>query len=217
MYNNPKMGTTPTIARARYALAMMMYLASRSPRRRVLLARLGVDFQALDVEVPELRAAGERAEDYVQRVARDKALAGVAQTPPGAIVLGADTGVVLGTQVFGKPRNGTDAAAMLRRLSGRTHEVLTAVAIISNEHEAFALSRTEVSFTELTESDISAYLASGEPMGKAGAYAIQGAAERFVHRLAGSFSGVMGLPLYETAQLVRQFGITPRFPPPAHD
>jgi len=189
----------------------MIYLASKSPRRRALLARLGIEFDVLDVDVPEIRAESERADDYVQRVARGKALAGRA-LKPGAIVLGADTEVVLDDQVFGKPRDAADAAAMLRRLSGRTHEVLTAVVVVSSTHEAHALSRTQVSVAELSESEISAYIASGEPMGKAGAYAIQGAAECFVHHLAGSYSGVMGLPLFETGALLRTFGITPGFP-----
>jgi len=195
----------------------MIYLASKSPRRRALLARLGVRFDVLEIDVPEIRAAGERAEDYVQRVAREKALAGLAMVPEEAIVLGADTEVVLDDHVFGKPQDDIEAAAMLRRLSGRTHEVLTAVVMVSKSRQASALSRTEVSFSALTEPEIATYIASGEPMGKAGAYAIQGAAERFVHHLAGSFSGVMGLPLYETCQLVHQFGIMPRFPPPAQD
>jgi len=194
----------------------MLYLASKSPRRRALLARLGVDFDVLDVDVPEIRVEGERAEDYVHRVARDKALAGLAIAPE-AIILGADTEVVLDDEVFGKPRDERDAAAMLRRLSGRTHEVLTAVVVVSKALEAHMCSRTKVSFTELTDDEIAAYIASGEPMGKAGAYAIQGAAEQFVHHLAGSFSGVMGLPLHETAQLVRQFGIIPGFPPRTQD
>jgi len=194
----------------------MIALASKSPRRRALLARLGVGFDVLDVEVPEIRAAGESAEDYVHRVAREKALAGLAIAPE-AIVLGADTEVVLDDHVFGKPRDQADAAAMLRRLSGRTHEVLTAVVVVSNALETRALSRTQVSFGELTEPEIATYLASGEPMGKAGGYAIQGAAERFVHLLCGSYSGVMGLPLFETSALLRPFGITPGIPLSAQD
>jgi len=190
----------------------MIYLASKSPRRRALIARLGVDFDVLDVEVAEIRSADERAEAYVQRVALDKARAGLAVAPDDAVVLGADTEVVLDGEVFGKPRDEDDAAAMLRRLSGRTHEVLTAVSLISTTLETHALSRTEVRFCELTDADIAAYIASGEPMGKAGAYAIQGGAERFVHHLAGSYSGVMGLPLFETCALVRLFNITPGFP-----
>jgi len=209
MQDEPEPGIAPGLARARYALAMIC-LASKSPRRRALLARLGIGFDVLDVDVPEIRAEGESADDYVQRVAREKALAGLAMKPD-AIVLGADTEVVLDDHVFGKPRDDIDAAAMLRRLSGRTHEVLTAVVVVSSALEARALSRTEVSFGELTEPEIAAYIASGEPMGKAGGYAIQGAAERFVHRLCGSYSGVMGLPLFETGALLRPFGITPSF------
>jgi len=194
----------------------MIYLASKSPRRRALLARLGIGFDVLEIDVPELRAAGERADDYVQRVARDKALAGLAMKPD-AIVLGADTEVVLDDHVFGKPRDDIEAAAMLRRLSGRTHEVLTAVVMVSQSRQASALSRTEVSFSTLTDPEITTYIASGEPMGKAGGYAIQGAAERFVHRLCGSYSGVMGLPLFETSALLRPFGITPGFPLSSQD
>jgi len=208
MHDEPQAAGAPEFARARYALAMI-HLASKSPRRRALIARLGLDVDVLDLDIPELRAPGEGAEDYVQRVARDKALAGRALAPAGAIVLGADTEVVLDGHVFGKPRDNNDAAAMLRKLSGRTHEVLTAVTVVSSALETRALVRTEVSFAELTDDEISAYIASGEPMGKAGAYAIQGAAERFVQRLSGSYSGVMGLPLFETAQLLRPFGITP--------
>jgi len=201
----------PEFARARYALAMI-YLASKSPRRRALIARLGLDVAVLDIDIPEIRAPGEHADDYVQRVAREKALAGRALAPEDAIVLGADTEVVLDGHVFGKPHDHHDAAAMLRTLSGRTHEVLTAVAVLSSALETYTLVRTEVSFVELTDDEITAYIASGEPMGKAGAYAIQGAAERFVQRLSGSYSAVMGLPLFETCALLRPFGITPGFP-----
>jgi septum formation protein len=190
----------------------MLHLASRSPRRRELLARLGVDFGILDVEVPEVRAAGEAPEEYVRRVARDKALAGLRLAGPGAVVLGADTEVVLDDEVFGKPRDAADAEAMLRRLSGRTHEVVTAVSLVVEGREVQAVSRSRVTFDSLSAGDIAAYVASGEPMDRAGAYAIQGGAERFVARLDGSFSGVMGLPLHETAALLRQFGIATGFP-----
>jgi len=187
----------------------MLYLASQSPRRRALLARLGVAFAVLDVDVAERRAAGEGAEEYVRRVAREKALAGLraAGAAADARVLGADTEVVLDGEVFGKPQGALDAAAMLRRLSGRTHDVLTAVALVSPTREASALSRTQVRFAELDEAAIARYVASGEPLGKAGAYAIQGVAECFVEHLAGSHSGVMGLPLHTTARLLGQFGI----------
>lgn len=186
----------------------MLHLASRSPRRRELLARLGLAFGVLDLEIPERRADGEPPEDYVRRVAREKAGAGLLEVVavPGALVIGADTEVVLGDEVFGKPRDAVDAAAMLRRLSGRTHLVISAVSLVNASREAQAVSVSEVSFDELDDDEIAAYVASGESMGKAGGYAIQGGAERFVTRLSGSYSGVMGLPLHETAKLLRGFG-----------
>ena len=194
----------------------MLHLASQSPRRRELLARLGVPFGVIEVDVPEERAPGEPPEDYVRRVAREKAGAGLLAmvAVPGAVVLGADTEVVLDDRVFGKPRDAADAADMLRRLSGRTHAVISAVSLVSAGREAQALCRSRVTFAELDESAIEAYVASGEPMGRAGAYAIQGGAERFVVRLEGSYSGVMGLPLHETDVLLRESGIETAFPPP---
>ncbi|GHD67835.1 Maf-like protein [Luteimonas padinae] len=193
----------------------MLHLASKSPRRRELLARLGLDFGVLDVEVLEQRAPGESPDAYVARVAREKAGAGLLRVVavPGAVVLGSDTEVVLGDEVFGKPADAAHAEAMLRRLSGRSHRVLTAVSLVSAGREASVLVESEVSFAGLSDADIAEYVASGEPMGRAGAYAIQGGAERFIRRLAGSYSGVMGLPLHETAGLLRGFGIqasTPR-------
>ena len=180
----------------------MLHLASKSPRRAELLDRLGQPHRVLDVDVPEVRAPGEAAAGYVCRVARDKARAGWAQvsTQPGARVLGADTEVVLGEEVFGKPRDAADAMAMLRRLSGRVHTVLSAVTLVDARGERHALSLTEVRFAALSDAQIEAYVATGEPMGKAGAYAIQGRAEAFVEHLAGSYSGVKGLPLHETAR-----------------
>ncbi|MEN1940294.1 Maf family nucleotide pyrophosphatase [Luteimonas sp. MJ246] len=192
----------------------MLHLASKSPRRRELLARLGLDFGVLDVDVPEARAPGESAEGYVARVARDKAGAGLlcVVAVPGAVVLGSDTEVVLDDEVFGKPADAATAAAMLSRLSGRTHRVLTAVSLVSAGREARVTVSSDVTFASLSDDDIADYVASGEPMGRAGAYAIQGGAERFVTRLAGSYSGVMGLPLHETAALLRDFGIHARTP-----
>jgi septum formation protein len=191
---------------AGYASAML-YLASRSPRRTELLARLDRPFQALDLDVPEVRAAGEAALDYVQRVAADKARAGLARVAddPHAVVLGSDTEVLLDGEVFGKPLDAADAATMLRRLSGRTHQVATAVALVAAGRERGVLVVSEVSFIELGEAAIAAYVATGEPMGKAGAYAIQGGAERYIRHLAGSYSGVMGLPLQQTEQLLLAF------------
>ena len=189
----------------------MLYLASQSPRRRELLGRLGLPFGTLEVDVPERREPGEPAEDYVRRVAREKAGAGLLKVvgAPGALVLGADTEVVLDDEVFGKPRDAADAAAMLRRLSGRTHQVLSAVWVLSAGCELQALSVSEVTIAPLDEADIAAYVATGEPDGKAGAYAIQGPAQAFISHLSGSFSGVMGLPLHETAQLLRRAGALP--------
>lgn len=187
----------------------MLYLASKSPRRAELLARLGLDFGVLDLDIPEHRQPNEPAEEYVRRVAREKAGAGLltVMSVPQALVLGADTEVILDDEVFGKPRDAADAAAMLRRLSGRTHQAVTAVSLVSASREAQAVSVSEVSFAELGEDEIAAYVATGQADGKAGAYGIQGAAERFVRHLSGSYSGVMGLPLFETSRLLKSFGV----------
>lgn len=189
----------------------MLYLASQSPRRRELLARLGLAFDVIDVDIPEHPGPGEAAEDYVRRVAREKAGAGLLQVSsrPGARVLAADTEVVLDGRIYGKPADATDAAAMLRSLAGRTHRVLSAVYLVDAGREAEALSVSEVSVGALDEELLAAYLAGGEWRGKAGAYGIQGAAQVFIAHLSGSHSGVMGLPLYETAGLLRGFGLAP--------
>jgi len=185
----------------------MLYLASRSPRRNELLARLDRPFQALDLHVPEVRAPAESAADYVQRVAADKARAGLALVAhdPDAVVLGSDTEVVLDGRVFGKPVDADDARAMLRALAGRTHQVMTAVALVAAGREQGVLVVSEVTFAAIYEDRIAAYVATGEPMDKAGAYAIQGGAERYIRHLAGSYSGVMGLPLQQTEQLLQAF------------
>jgi septum formation protein len=189
----------------------MFYLASRSPRRNQLLARLDRPFHALDLEVPEIRGPAESATDYVQRVAADKARAGLARVADDAqaVVLGSDTEVVLDGRVFGKPADAADARAMLRALSGRTHQVMTAVALAAAGRHDSVLVVSEVSFIDIGDDAIAAYVASGEPMGKAGAYAIQGGAERYIRHLAGSYSGVMGLPLQQTEQLLQAFGVPP--------
>lgn len=183
----------------------MLYLASQSPRRRELLDLIGVTYRTLDVDVEEVRQPGETPEAYVSRVAHDKALAGFAlvRDEPGARVLAADTEVILDDEVFGKPRDAADAAAMLGRLSGVAHRVLSAVWLVDvdGEHEALAFST--VRFAELSDADIAAYVESGECFGKAGAYAIQGRAAAFVAHLSGTHSGVMGLPLHETSRLLR--------------
>jgi len=189
----------------------MLFLASRSPRRSELLRQLGLRFEVLDVSTEEIRRIGEPAEDYVSRVAREKAGAGLLQVGAvaGAVVLGADTEVVLDGEVFGKPADATDAARMLRRLSGRTHRVVSDVWCLTAASEAHRSCRSEVGFRTLSETDIAAYVATGEPFGKAGGYAIQGRAAAFVHHLAGSYSGVMGLPLFETAALLQEAGCWP--------
>ncbi len=186
----------------------MLYLASQSPRRRELLARLGLAFGIVDIAIPEQRQSIEPPDDYVRRVAREKAGAGLLEVVavPAALVLGADTEVVLDDTVFGKPRDAADAATMLQRLSGRTHRVISAVSLVSAGREVQAVSQSEVTFDALDDVTIDAYVARGEWEGKAGAYAIQGSAQAFIAHLSGSYSGVMGLPLYETAQLLRQFG-----------
>lgn len=190
-------------------LGGMLMLASRSPRRLELLRQLGLDPIVLDVEVPEWRAAGEPALDYVHRVAREKAGAGLiaVASRPEARVLAADTEVILDDEVFGKPADADEAAAMLARLAGRSHLVATVVWVVSAARECSARVVSEVRFGPLDAAMIDAYLATGEWRGKAGAYAIQGRAAAFIAHLSGSYSGVMGLPLFETAALLRRHGV----------
>ena len=186
-----------------------LFLASKSPRRRELLHQLGIGFDILDLDLPEVRAPGESPVDYVSRVAREKAGAGLRQVAAveGAVVLGADTEVVLDDEVFGKPADAAAAAAMLRRLSGRPHRVISALWLVAAAREESAVQATTVHFDTLDEARIAAYVATGEPFGKAGAYAIQGRAAAFIPRIEGSHSSVMGLPLHETARLLAAFGI----------
>ena len=191
-----------------------IYLASRSPRRRELLAQIGVRYHLLLFrsrpdslpDVDETVLAGEAPDAYVERVARAKAEAGWKllrlRNLPLAPVLAADTTVALGGTILGKPADRKDAAEMLARLSGQRHEVLSAVALKRDDWLESALSRSEVQFKKLSAEEIAQYTASGECDDKAGAYAIQGRAARFIAELRGSYSGVMGLPLYETAQLL---------------
>ena len=189
----------------------MLHLASRSPRRAELLGRLGLDFGVIDLDLPELRGAAEAPADYVRRVAREKAGAGLLRVVavPDALVLGADTEVILDDEVFGKPADAGDAARMLERLAGRTHEVVTAVALVSAGREAQAVSTSLVTIAPLDPGGIARYVESGEWQGKAGGYAIQGRFQMHVEHLSGSYSGVMGLPLFETANLLRAFGRLP--------
>ncbi|PZP63375.1 MAG: septum formation inhibitor Maf [Pseudoxanthomonas spadix] len=187
----------------------MLFLASQSPRRAELLARLGLAFEPLPLEIPEQRRPGEAALDYVRRVALEKAQAGLdrVREREDAVVLGADTEVILDDVVFGKPADAAGAEAMLARLSGRTHTVASAVAVVTARRQAQVLDLSEVRFATLSAQAIADYVRSGEPLGKAGAYAIQGRGEAFIAHLSGSHSGVMGLPLHATANLLTQFGV----------
>lgn len=183
-----------------------IYLASASSRRRELLDQIGVSFETLAVTVEEYRDAGETPDAYVQRVALAKAQAGCAVL--GARVprpvLGADTEAVIDGEVLGKPQDRDHGLAMLARLSGRTHEVLSAVAVVAGSRVLTRLSRSTVSFRVMTTQECAAYWATGEPFGKAGGYAIQGRGALFIAWLEGSYSGVMGLPLYETGQVLEE-------------
>jgi len=187
-----------------------IYLASASPRRRELLTQIGICYELLQVTVPEVPRPGEKASDFVQRVALQKAQAGKSLLSPGDPhpVLGADTAVVIDDCILGKPTDRQAAVDMLARLSGRCHQVMSAVAMAA-EREVVMLNISQVTFRELSNADIEAYWASGECYDKAGAYAIQGRAAMFIEELRGSYSGVMGMPLYETAMLLQQFGINP--------
>lgn len=182
-----------------------IYLASTSPRRRELLQQIGIRFKTLAIAVPEERQALETPAQCVQRLALEKARAGwnslaVHEKQP---VLGADTAVICDGEMFGKPQNKEHGLAMLQRLSGRSHEVITAVALVG-ESENTALSVSIVTFREISALEGEAYWHTGEPLDKAGAYAIQGRGAIFVSRLEGSYSGVMGLPLFETANLLQE-------------
>ncbi|MBP1474437.1 septum formation inhibitor Maf [Frateuria sp. MAH-13] len=189
----------------------MLYLASQSPRRRELLQQLGIAYTTLDVEVAEVRAQGESPQEYVSRVARDKAQAGFALVADAAdvLVIGSDTEVVLDGEVFGKPADAGQAGAMLRRLSGRAHAVISAVWVVGAQQQGCEVCVSNVRFARLDAATIDAYVATGEPFGKAGGYAIQGRGAALVEHLEGSYSGVMGLPLFETARLLRGFGVLP--------
>lgn len=184
-----------------------LYLASASPRRRELLEQIGVPVQQVRCAVDEQPLAGEPAETYVQRVTADKVRAGVAQAPAGAVVLAADTAVVLDGAILGKPRDRDDALRMLRALSGREHQVMTAVAVASGEDMEIRMVVSQVRFRQLADAELLAYWDTGEPQDKAGSYGIQGLGAVFVAHLQGSYSAVVGLPLMETAELLGRFGI----------
>ena len=194
-----------------------IYLASRSPRRRELLTQIGVAFEVLvlrdhpgrSVDVDESQLPGEAPDEYVRRVGLAKANAGWERILQRRLrrfpVLAADTVVCVDDIILGKPPDPSHAVKMLRLLSGREHRVLTAVAVKLDERSELVVSESRVRFADISQADIEAYVASGEPTDKAGAYAIQGRAGAFITELHGSYSGVMGLPLYETLQLLKKF------------
>ncbi len=190
-------------------VAEFVYLASGSPRRRELLAQIGVPFQVIRVAVDEAVRPDERPDEYVVRLAVAKAEAGWAGIGEqgAAPVLGADTAVVLGGKILGKPADAPSGVDMLRALAARTHQVLTAVAVRTAAGTASRLSLSEVTLRAIDAAEARAYWHTGEPADKAGAYAIQGLAAVFVENLRGSYSGVMGLPIFETAQLLRAAGV----------
>lgn len=198
-----------------------IYLASRSPRRRELLKQANIPFEVLlyredakrGVDVDETPQSGEDARVYVERMARIKAEAASLRLQqrrlPDYPVLSADTTVVLDGRILGKPADHAEALAMLTALSGRSHEVLTAIAVMRHERMETRLSATTVEFAPISSARLRQYVATGEPLDKAGAYGIQGRAGAFVRRLSGSYTGVMGLPLYETLELLDAFGVNP--------
>ncbi len=198
-------------------MANFIYLASQSPRRAQLLEQLGVRFELLlpsvneDAEGLEVALKNEAAYAYVARVTALKLDAAVARMRrrglPVAPVLCSDTTVALGRTIYGKPVDAPDATRMLRELSGRTHRVLTAVAVQKGKTRAQAVSVSQVRFTAMTPAHIRSYVATGEPLGKAGAYAVQGRAAAYIEHISGSYSGIMGLPMFETAQMLRTLGI----------
>jgi len=182
-------------------------LASASPRRAELLRQIGVQFQQQVAEIDESLRNNESPDAYVARLALEKARAVSARLGDDEVpVLGADTAVVVDDDILGKPRDEAHAAEMLRRLAGREHRVLSAVALVGRR-EAYRVSESQVHFRSLTDDEIKTYWRTGEPADKAGGYAVQGIGAIFIEQLHGSYSGVMGLPVFETAQLLREFGI----------
>ncbi|CAM3790333.1 Maf family protein [Parendozoicomonas haliclonae] len=187
-----------------------LYLASRSPRRRELLQQAGIPFRLIDIEVDESVLEDEAAADYVERLARDKARAGVAsqgEAAQSAPVLAADTTVAEGTHILGKPETPAEAVDMLMHLSGREHTVYTGIAMALGDRLESRVVATRVCFASFRRADAERYVATGEPMDKAGAYGIQGFGGVLVERIEGSYSNVVGLPVYETATLAAEFGV----------
>jgi septum formation protein len=188
-------------------MSAQLYLASRSPRRAQFLQQLGLRFETLPADVPEQPQPGQSPRDYALATAVAKACAAAAIAPLPLPVLGADTDVSVDGEILGKPRDRDDALAMLQRLSQRSHEVCSAVAVVAGGRTATAVTVTRVTFGLITPEQALAYWDSGEPADKAGAYAIQGRAARWVRSIEGSYSGVVGLPLYETCELLQRCGV----------
>ena len=188
---------------------IQLYLASKSPRRRELLTRLGLAFECIEGSVDESVLDSETPQDYVLRLAKAKAVSGQGNlvVPSHIPILGSDTSVVIDNQILGKPRNEQEAVAMLARLSGRSHIVYTAVAISHNSDIKSFCCATKVFFAAMTVSQINSYVATGEPMDKAGAYGIQGLGGRYIKKIEGSYTSVVGLPLYETSVLLTECGV----------
>lgn len=184
-----------------------IYLASGSPRRHELLRQIAINFEVIRPDVDETPLPDEQPKDYVQRLALEKAKAGwqLSASQAKLPVMGADTTVVLAGRILGKPENRKHAKQMLMSLSNQQHQVLTAVALVQEQQTAVCLSENIVRFTAMTEQQIDNYLATGEGDDKAGSYAVQGLAAQYIERIEGSFSGIMGLPLYETSTLLSQF------------
>ncbi|HLM79293.1 MAG TPA: Maf family protein [Terriglobales bacterium] len=181
----------------------MLVLASASPRRQELLRSAGINFEVQPADIPENALPGEAAKDCAERLAREKALA-VARQRPHDCVLGADTVVVVDGQLLGKPSDAADATRMLRLLSGREHQVITGVCLVVSAQPSIASETTLVTVSEITEKDIADYIASGEPIDKAGAYAIQGLASRWIPRIEGDYSNVVGLPVALVLRMLRE-------------
>lgn len=193
------------------AAETFIYLASQSPRRRELLQQIGVSFRVLQCDIDEGRRLGEIASAYVARLAKEKALAAQrvlqAESYEAGPILAADTCVALGRRLYGKPQDGAEAGRILGSLSGRTHRVMTAVALLHKNKIRLKTATTKVRFRKLSNAEIAHYVASGEAQDKAGAYAIQGLASAFVAHIEGSYSNVVGLPLFETAALLKSVGM----------
>jgi len=187
-------------------MSVQIILASSSPRRKELLDQIRVNYEIYPVDLDEAPLPNETPLNYVQRLAAEKSAICVSRLATDIPVLAADTAVILGDVILGKPKNEAHALAMLTQLSGKTHQVYSAISLRGREHSQ-AISITDVTFRRLTKKEILDYLHSGEPLDKAGSYAIQGMGSIFVKSIQGSFSGVVGLPLFETAQLLSRQGI----------